>query len=359
MNNGPLSTIILVAIIANIAIMSFIVLPVIRRRRALSSSPGGHSAPLPAQPRVINDAGTGRDVDLVGDPDSIPTAESPTAERPSAELASAELPSAGLPSVELPSAEPSQSLNPGDQEPDMDRTDNEPAVPPRFDPPRDEDAGDAIEAFLSDVRRAAAEADTSRGLLPATSHARTDEPDDATDGSQTARPNGRTEGVARPVDRGPDPAALADPVTGLDGPAAWSHAVAQEANRSSRYRRPVAVVIAELDGLTRLEERFGSAAADRLITPVADVLRRSARSADTIARLDRVRFGLLLPETDEIQAINLVERIRAGCDRWLAAGPVATRLSIGWASPPLGGDLGDAIREAESRMHREQRRPAA
>ena len=92
---------------------------------------------------------------------------------------------------------------------------------------------------------------------------------------------------------------------------------------------------------------------------MADVLRRSARSSDTIARLDRVRFGLLLPETDEIQAINLVERIRAGCDKWLAAGAVAVRLSIGWASPPLGGDLGDALREAEDRMHREQRRPAA
>jgi diguanylate cyclase (GGDEF)-like protein len=350
MNNGLLSTILLVAIIANIAIMSFIVLPVIRRRRARSSSPAGDSAPLTAQPRVIDDAGTGRDVDRVGDPDSIPTAQPPTAELPTAELAS----------LELPSAEPSQSLNTGDQEPDMDRTDNEPAVPPRFDPPRDEDAGDAIEAFLSDVRRAATEADSSRGLLPATSHERTDEPDDApTHESQTARPNGRTEGVARPVDRGPDPAALADPVTGLDGPAAWSHAVAQEANRSSRYRRPVAVVIAELDGLTRLEERFGSVAADRLIPPVADVLRRSARSADTIARLDRVRFGLLLPETDEIQAINLVERIRAGCDKWLAAGAVAVRLSIGWASPPLGGDLGDALREAESRMRREQQRPAA
>ena len=350
MNNGLLSTIILVAIIGNIAIMSFIVLPVIRRRRARRSVPGGDSAPPTVQPRAIDDAVIGWDEDVAADPDSIPTAESLTADSPTAEL----------PSVELPSAEPSQSLNTGDQEPDMDRTDNEPAVPPRFDPPRDEDAGDAIEAFLSDVRRAAAEADSSRGLLPATSHARTDEPDDApTHESQAAPPYWRTEGASRPVDRGPDPAALADPVTGLDGPAAWSHAVAQEANRSSRYSRPVAVVIAELDGLTLMEERFGSAAADRLIPPVADVLRRSARSADTIARLDRVRFGLLLPETDEIQAINLVERIRAGCDRWLAAGPVATRLSIGWARPPLGGDLGDALREAESRMHREQRRPAA
>jgi diguanylate cyclase (GGDEF)-like protein len=355
MNNGLLSTLILVAIIGNIAIMSFIVLPVIRRRRARGSSPRGDRAPLAAQPRVIDDAGTGPDVDPVGESDSLPTAEHPTAEHPTADL-----PTADLPTADLPTAKPGQSLNTGDQEPDMDRTDNEPAVPPRFDPPRDEDAGDAIEAFLSDVRRAAAEAESRRGLLPDTDHARTDEPEDVLGNeSQPDRPNGRTDGLARPVDLGPDPAALADPVTGLDGPAAWSHAVAQEANRSSRYRRPVAVVIAELDGLTLLEERFGSSAADRLIPPVADVLRRSARSADTIARLDRVRFGLLLPETDEIQAINLVERIRAGCDKWLAAGAVAVRLSIGWASPPLGGDLGDALIEAETRMHREQRQPAA
>ena len=72
-----------------------------------------------------------------------------------------------------------------------------------------------------------------------------------------------------------------------------------------------------------------------------------------------MRFGLLLPETDEIQAINLVERIRSACDLWLQAGAVAMRLSIGWASPPIGGDLADALREAEERMYREQHRPAA
>ncbi len=319
MNNGLLSTIILIAIIGNIALMSFIVLPLIRRRRAArSSNPGAiqiesTAAPMAPPPRI--------------DP---------------AETEDATAPDRTADGVSISTTEPSQPPDAGDQEPDMDRTDDEPARPPRWALPPDDRPADAIEAFLSDVRQASAEIEAAApDVLPA-APGRT----------------GRTEGWSRPADRGPDPAALADPVTGLDGPAAWSHAVAQEAARSSRYGRPVAVVIAELDGLGRLEERFGSGAADRLIPPVADVLRRSARSADTIARLDRVRFGLLLPETDEIQAINLVERIRAGCDRWLAAGAVAVRLSIGWASPPLGGDLGDALREAEERMHREQRRPA-
>ena len=45
---------------------------------------------------------------------------------------------------------------------------------------------------------------------------------------------------------------------------------------------------------------------------------------------------MLLPETDEVQAINYVERVRAECDRWLAAGAVSMRLAIGWASPAPG-----------------------
>jgi diguanylate cyclase (GGDEF)-like protein len=330
MNNGQLSTLILVAIIGNLALMSFIVLPVIRRRRAYTSRTDGATTP--------------------------PSAARPDTDPPVASL-DVDIPRDLAP---MQTAEPSQPLDSGVQEPDMDRTDNEPARSSRFALPQEDGAGDAIEAFLSDVRRAAEDADSGKpGLLPAADEAGANEPEDAlADESPKLQENGRTGARTRPADRGPDPAALADPVTGLDGPAAWSHAVAQEAARSSRYGRPVAVVIAELDGLDRLEERFGREPADRLIPPVADVLRRSARSADTIARLDRVRFGLLLPETDEIQAINLVERIRAGCDKWLAAGAVAVRLSIGWASPPVGGDLGDALRQAEERMHREQRRPA-
>jgi diguanylate cyclase (GGDEF)-like protein len=327
MNTGLLSTIILIAIIGNVALMSFIVLPLIRRHRAARSSIPSEATTPVARSLQIDAPGDARDLD-------VPAA---IASYPRRGAAAATF-------TVLHTVESDQALDAGDQEPDMDRTRNEPTRAQRSSlPPDDENAGGAVEAFLSDIRRTSADADPV--------------------GEPTApmkpRPKGRTKGWTGPTDRGPDPAALADPVTGLDGPAAWSHAVAQEGNRSARYGRPVAVVIAEIDGLSRLEKRFGSAAADSLIPPVADVLRRSARSADTIARLDRVRFALLLPETDEIQAINLVERIREDCDRWLAAGPVAVRLSIGWASPPVGGDLGDAIREAERRLQREQRQPAA
>ena len=149
-----------------------------------------------------------------------------------------------------------------------------------------------------------------------------------------------------------------DHQSGLENSLSWAMAITIEEARSGRYGRPVSVVIAELDGFDLLAELFGDEAADRLIPPVADAFRRSARAADRVARLSRTRFAVLLVETDEIRAINYVERVRAACDRWLEASAIALRLSIGWASPASDGDLRSAVRIAEDRLHREQHRPA-
>jgi diguanylate cyclase (GGDEF)-like protein len=173
-------------------------------------------------------------------------------------------------------------------------------------------------------------------------------------GGQPDGPVGSAEDDRRHTSNG----VLTDEATGVDNTRAWARSLTEEAARSARYGRPVTVVIAEIDGLDRLTERFGTEASDRLIPPVADALRRNARAADHVARLSGPRFGVLLTETDEVRAINYVERVRAACDRWLEAGAVAVRLSMGWASPPAGGDLAAAVHEAEERMYREQRRSA-
>ncbi len=136
----------------------------------------------------------------------------------------------------------------------------------------------------------------------------------------------------------------------------WEHRLRDEESRLARYRRPVSVVLAELEGMERLLERFGPDAAERLALPVGKTLARQARSSDQVARISLSRFAILLPETDEVEAINYVERIRTECDRWLAAGAVSMRLAIGWASPAPGGDLHTATLIAEDRLNADRRR---
>ena len=157
---------------------------------------------------------------------------------------------------------------------------------------------------------------------------------------------------------GPVPDPTIDPLTGLDTLFAWERTLADENERYVRYRRPVSVVVAEIDGLGRLVDRFGAEPARRVLPAVGDAMRRLARRTDRVAHVGGGRFLVLLPETDEVAAINYVERVRVACERWLESGAVALRLSIGWASPTAVGELDTALRSAEERMYAERRRAA-
>jgi diguanylate cyclase (GGDEF)-like protein len=149
-----------------------------------------------------------------------------------------------------------------------------------------------------------------------------------------------------------------DPLTGLLDAVSFKEVLAHEDAREQRYGRPSTVVVFELDGLSKIVDKLGPNTGDRIEVALADTIARLARRADYVARLEAGRYGVLLPETDEVAAINYVERIRRACDLWLESGAIAMRLAIGWAS--AGGDiqLAAATRTATDRMRLESRRNA-
>jgi diguanylate cyclase (GGDEF)-like protein len=149
-----------------------------------------------------------------------------------------------------------------------------------------------------------------------------------------------------------------DSLTGLLVVKEWKRIVADEDARVNRYRHPATVVIIELDGFERLIAGLGQDSGDRVLPALADALSRNARAADHLARIGTSRFGVLLPETGEVEAINYIERVREACDLWLESGAIALHLSIGWASPGPESSLADAVARAHERMFTEQRRNA-
>jgi diguanylate cyclase (GGDEF)-like protein len=178
----------------------------------------------------------------------------------------------------------------------------------------------------------------------------TDDPVVTGDPVATEEPLGEAAGTASMIGR--------DPLTGLLDALSFREVLAHEDAREQRYGRPATVVVFELDGLSKIVDRLGPNTGDRIEVALADTIARLARRADYVARLEPARYGVLLPETDEVAAINYVERIRRACDLWLESGAIAMRLAIGWAS--TGGDiqLAAAIRTATDRMRLESRRNA-
>jgi diguanylate cyclase (GGDEF)-like protein len=149
-----------------------------------------------------------------------------------------------------------------------------------------------------------------------------------------------------------------DAETGLLDAGAFHRLIVQEDGRLRRYHRPATVVVIDLDGLERLSETLGPKAAERVVAAMADAVRRLARGADHVARLEAGRFGVLLPETDEIAAINYVERVRRASELWLESGAIAIRLAIGWAGTAGEPSLPDTQQLALERMYAELRREA-
>lgn len=149
-----------------------------------------------------------------------------------------------------------------------------------------------------------------------------------------------------------------DAPTGLLDPSAFTRLVIAEDVRIHRYHRAATVVIFELEGLDRLVDRLGQDAADRIVPALADTMRRLARDVDHVARLAPGRFGVLMPETDEVAAINYVERVRRACELWLESGAIALRLAAGWAGTTGDPSLVQTQRLATDRMYVELRREA-
>jgi diguanylate cyclase (GGDEF)-like protein len=151
-------------------------------------------------------------------------------------------------------------------------------------------------------------------------------------GSGLARPNG-----------------WSDPVTSADGPHYWDRLLSSERDRIRRYRRPATVVFIELVHLDELGALWGEDVAAQSLVRVGRTVMRQTRSSDHAARIDVARFGVFLPETNEIAAINFVERVRAAIDASLGLMAETVHVAIGWASP-TDGNLDSALELAERRL---------
>ncbi len=150
--------------------------------------------------------------------------------------------------------------------------------------------------------------------------------------------------------------ARTDELTGLANRIAWAEALAGERRRRSRYRRPVVVMSIDMDRLKEINDRFGHDAGDELLIAAADILTRTLRDTDLVARIGGDEFGVIMPETAPEGVERAVQRIHAACRRWRGSHPdLRLSLSIGWASPEPFGDLREALRAADGHMYERKR----
>jgi diguanylate cyclase (GGDEF)-like protein/PAS domain S-box-containing protein len=114
---------------------------------------------------------------------------------------------------------------------------------------------------------------------------------------------------------------------------------------------PVSIVIADMDNLKGINDRYGHTRGDEALRVTADCLRQSFRAEDIIARIGGDEFGVLLPFTENAPALESVDRLKVNIEkhRELIVG-----LSIGIATSGMEGQLQDIYKKADDLMYKEK-----
>ncbi len=148
----------------------------------------------------------------------------------------------------------------------------------------------------------------------------------------------------------PEPVGWNDALTGVEGPDAWQRALVAEVARSARYGRSLTIVVLEVEGVMELGEELGADTGRHVLREAAQALHRESRTSDLVFRIGVTRLGVVLAETDEVEAVNYVERVRGSVLPRLPMLDGALRLSFGWASPVAGESADAVVRRADHRM---------
>jgi len=128
-----------------------------------------------------------------------------------------------------------------------------------------------------------------------------------------------------------------------------------ERMQSGRFD-PVGIVVCDVDGLKLVNDHLGHQAGDELLAAVANILSRSFRSSDVVARIGGDEFAILLPQCVPEAVDTAVQRIREQvANSRHKTPPVPISLSLGWAVKTNAHEnMEEVFREADNRMYREK-----
>lgn len=146
-----------------------------------------------------------------------------------------------------------------------------------------------------------------------------------------------------------------DDLTGLLNRRAFFAAAADAMNYFKRYKRPIAVLMVDIDHFKSINDAHGHPAGDGVIKRVAELIDDCVRSTDKAGRFGGEEFVILLREVDDTMARGLAERIRATIESaTILYGRLELRVtvSVGVATvSDTDRDIADLIERADQSLY--------
>jgi diguanylate cyclase (GGDEF)-like protein len=163
-----------------------------------------------------------------------------------------------------------------------------------------------------------------------------------------------TDGGARDLNRQPE----LDALTGVYARGHFLTLAAIEWERAARYRRPLSLLMLNIDHFQAVNERHGHQLGDRILVQIARGCCGRKRNSDIVGRVAGGQFALLLPETNLEQVAIVAERLRkeiAGLTFAVESENASVTVSIGVSAARGALDLPDLMKQADAALYRAKR----
>jgi diguanylate cyclase (GGDEF)-like protein len=130
--------------------------------------------------------------------------------------------------------------------------------------------------------------------------------------------------------------AFTDYLTGLRTRGYFEQQLELEFKRAERRKQKFALLMIDIDHFKKANDTYGHHIGDQLLRDVTSILVKDMREVDTVARYGGEEFVIILPETTEVGAVYVAQRLRRAVEqaRFFAGSPHAVQhltISIGVA----------------------------
>ena len=206
--------------------------------------------------------------------------------------------------------------------------------------------------LVAGVRLAAEEARLGEELLRLTNELATANREAVRRGRELERTLERLRAANEVIER----LARTDPLTLLVNRRGLEEAITHERDRAERTGEPLSVVALDLDHFKRVNDTWGHAVGDRLLSAVGEALRAGVRPYDVASRVGGEEFLLVLPATQRERAADVAERLRARVAELVVEGlPERVTSSAGVAEHARGETTEALLVRADAALYEAKR----
>lgn len=105
--------------------------------------------------------------------------------------------------------------------------------------------------------------------------------------------------------------ATTDGLTGLLNRREFDKRILEEFSRAKRHKSTLSLALFDIDFFKKINDTYGHNTGDVILRELSKLISANTRNCDVLARYGGEEFALILPETPQARAYELLERLRA------------------------------------------------